>query len=170
VRTTRRPRPLAAAARALSSGRANVALSYGTAGSAQPVVYSDPPPAKPHWTKEAIELEELDKRRGYMPEKSYNQEFSKIQTRIENQVKTEMRKEREAEWQAEADRRNALEEKKTQMYREMDEGQRRAYHVGVLSGIETGRRDAEEEARNRKPPKAAVDSSRIVGMGSVDSR
>ncbi len=105
-----------------------------------------------------------------MSEKSFNEQSSKIHAHIEKQVKTERRKEREAEWQAEADRRNAAEEKKAQIYRDMDEGQRRAYHLGVLEGIETAKGDAEEEARSRKPPKAAVDSSRIVGMGSVDSR
>jgi len=141
-----------------------------TAGSAQAVVYSDPPPRKPLWTKESIELEELDKRREYMTEKGFNEQSCKIHARIEKQVKTEVRKEQEAEWQAEADRRNALEEKKAQIFRDMDEGQRRAYHLGVLSGIETAKREAEGEARNRRPPTAAVDTSRIVGMGRVDSR
>jgi hypothetical protein len=142
----------------------------GTAAAAQAVVDYAPPPSRPRWTKEGIELEELDKRREYMSEKSFNEQSCKVHARIEKQVKTEMRKQREAEWQAEADRRNALEEKKAQIYRDMDEGQRRAYHLGILQGIEVAERNAEEEARNRRPPKAAVDSSRIVGMGSVDNR
>src|SRR5271165_13542 len=142
----------------------------GAAGTAPAVVYSDPPPSKPLWTKESIELEELDKRRGYMSEEGYNQESSKIHGRIEKQVKTEVRKEREAEWQAEADRRNAREEKKAQILREMDDGQRRAFQLGISEGIEIAKRDAEEEARNRKPPKADVEGSRVVGMGRVDSR
>jgi len=133
-------------------------------------VYSDPPPRKPLWTKESIELEELGKRREYMSEKSFNEQSCKIHARIEKQVKTEFRKEREAEWQAEADRRNALEEQKVQTYRDMDEGQRRAYHLGILEGIDTAKRTAEEEERQRKPVKAAVDSSRIVGMGRLDGR
>ena len=40
----------------------------------------------------------------------------------------------------------------------MDDGQRRAYHVGVLAGLETAKRDAEaeEEARKKKPAAKAV--------------
>ena len=142
----------------------------GAAATAQSVVHSVPPPSKPRWTKESIALEELDERREHMSEKTYNEQSCKIHARIENMVKTEMRKEKEAEWQAEADRRNALEEKKAQIFRDMDEGQRRAYQLGIMEGIETARHDAEEEARNRKPPKASVDSGRIVGMERLDSR
>src|SRR5271167_3971323 len=127
----------------------------GAAATAQSVVHSVPPPSKPRWTKESIALEELDERREHMSEKTYNEQSCKIHARIENMVKTEMRKEKEAEWQAEADRRNALEEKKAQIFRDMDEGQRRAYHLGVLRGLEAAQEQAEEEARNRKPVKAA---------------
>ena len=142
----------------------------GTAGSAQPVAYNDPPRPRPLWTKESIELEELDKRREHMSEKSFNEQSCKIHAHIEKQVKTEVRQEREAEWQAEADRRNAREEKKAQILREMDDGQRRTFQLGISEGIEIAKRDAEEEARNRKPPKADVEGSRVVGMGRVDSR
>jgi len=131
----------------------------GAVGAAPTVTYNDPPLSCHRWTKEAIELEKLDEQREYMSEKSFNEQSCKIHGRIEKQVKTEMRKEQEAEWQAEADRRNASEEKKAQIYRNMDDGQRQAYHLGVLSGIETAQRDAQEEALKKKPAaKAAVGS------------
>ena len=142
----------------------------GAATTAQPLVYSDPPPSKPLWTKESIELEELDKRREHMSEKSFNQQSCKIHGRIEKMVKTEFRKEQEAEWQAEADRRNALQEEKNRIYRAMNDGERRAFQLGIAEGIECAKRDAEEETRNKKPPKTAVNTSQIVGMGRVDSR
>jgi hypothetical protein len=91
-----------------------------------------------------------------MTEKGFNEQSCKIYGRIEKQVKTEFRKEREAEWQAEADRRNALDEEKNRIYRAMNDGEQRAYHLGILEGIEVAKRDAEEEARNKRPPKAAV--------------
>jgi hypothetical protein len=133
------------------------AVAAGNA--AQAVTYNDPPPSCTRWTKEAIEMEELDKRRESMDEKSYCEQSRKIHGRIENQVKTQMRKEQEAEWQAEADRRNAFEEKKAQIYRNMDDGQRQAYHLGILEGIESAQREAEEQALKKKPAaKAAVGS------------
>lgn len=127
---------------------------------AQVPAYNDPPPSCHRWTREGIELEDLDKRREYMSDEAYYKESRKITDRISNQVKTEMRKQQEAEWQAEADRRNAFEAEKSRIYRNMDDGQRRAYHVGVLAGLETAKRDAEaeEEARKKKPAAKAVAS------------
>src|SRR5271165_2269779 len=40
--------------------------STGSAAMAQAVVGNDPPPSKPPWTKESIELEQLEKRREHM--------------------------------------------------------------------------------------------------------
>ena len=40
----------------------------------------------------------------------------------------------------------------------MDEAQRRAYHLGVLRGLEAAQEQAEEEARKKPAAKAAVGS------------
>jgi len=124
------------------------------ATAAQAVIHEAPKP-RPIWTKEGIELEQLEKRRGRMDEKSYCEQVRKVNARIENKLRTEFRNEQEAEWQAEADRRNAFEEKKAQIFRNMDEKQRQAYHIGVLRGLEAAQEQAEQEAR-KKPVKAVV--------------
>src|SRR5271157_1801836 len=65
------------------------------------------PQARPrvYWTKEAIEQEELEQRRSSLSEESYNQQSRKVHDKIHNKVVVQMRKEREAEWEAEAARR-----------------------------------------------------------------
>jgi len=132
----------------------------GNAGAAaKPVAYNDPPPSLHGWTKEAIEREELDRNQQNMSEKGFCEQSRKIHGRIERQVKTQMRQEQEARWQAEADRRNAFDEEKGRIYGAMDDGQRKAYHLGVLSGIQTAQRDAEEEARKKKPAAKAAAGS-----------
>jgi hypothetical protein len=128
----------------------------GLGASARTVAYDDPPPSCNRWTKEDIEMEELDKRRENMSEKTYSEQARKINERTSKQVQTEMRKQKEAEWQAEADRRNAHEAEKDRIYRAMDDGQRQAYHLGVLTGFEHAQCHAEEEARKKKPVKAVV--------------
>jgi hypothetical protein len=145
------------------------------------VVFPPPQPATgwaaaqttpPHrvnlWTKEAIELEELEKQRTFLSEESYCQKVRKVNGRIHNQATRELRREREAEWEAEAARRNAEEEEKRRRYRSMDAGQQRAYWEGVLAGqqaMEMQRR--EEEARAKKPAAKVGREEAIAGMGKL---
>jgi len=115
--------------------------------------------ARPHrkrWTKEAIELEELHQRREQMGPQAFNQQAHQLQNRISNQAHAEFRKRQEAVWQAEADRRNAAEAAKDQEYANMDEAQRRAYHLGVVRGLEAAQEQAEEEARKKPAVRAVV--------------
>ena len=117
--------------------------------------------ARPHrkrWTKETIELEELDKRREQIGLPAFNQQVHQLQNRISNQAQAEFRKRQDAVWQAEADRRNAAEEAKDQEYANMDEAQRCAYHLGVLRGLQAAQEQAEEEARKKPAAKAVVGS------------
>jgi hypothetical protein len=125
------------------------------------VVPAPPMVARPHrkrWTKEAIELEELHQRREQMGLHAFNQQAQQIQNRISNQAYAEFRKRQDAVWQAEADRRNAAEETKDGEYANMDEAQRRAYHLGVVRGLEAAQEQAEEEAQKKPAAKAAVGS------------
>src|SRR5271166_4283554 len=122
------------------------------------VVPAPPMVARPHrkrWTKEAIELEELHQHREQMGPQAFNQQAYQLQNRISNQAHAEFRKRQDAVWQAEANRRNSAEEAKDQEYASMDEAQRRAYHLGVVRGLEAAQEQAEEEAR-KKPAKAVV--------------
>jgi len=110
------------------------------------------PQRSPHpvWTKEDIQLEDLEKRRPFLSEKSYCEQASAVRDRIHKKVLTEKRHEHEAEWEAEAARRNAKEAEKAEMWRSMDVGQQRAFMQGVL----TGREEAEEELDRAKKPVA----------------
>jgi hypothetical protein len=126
------------------------------AATAQATLHVEPAPQKT-WSKEAIELEELDKQRPYLSQKSYEEKATKVNDRIWKQAQAEIRKQKEAEWQAEADRRNALEEEKARIWKNMDAEQKRAFYIGLLTGIEEERQRCETEARQRKPvAKAAV--------------
>src|SRR5271166_2298000 len=123
------------------------------------VVPAPPMVARPHrkrWTKEAIELEELHQRREQIGTQAFNQQAHEIQNRISTKAHAEFRKRQEAAWQAEADRRSAAEEAKDQEYASMDEAQRRAYHLGVVRGLEAAQEQAEEEARKKPAAKAVV--------------
>jgi len=123
-------------------------------------VPAPPMVARPHrkrWTKEAIELEDLHRRREQMVPYAFNGQASQIEGRIWKREQAEFRQRQQAVWQAEADRRNAAEEAKDQEYANMDEAHRRAYHLGVLRGLEAAQEQAEEEAL-KKPAKAAVGS------------
>ncbi len=123
-------------------------------------VPAPPMVARPHrkrWTKEAIELEELHRRKQALGLFAFNKQASQIEGRIWKREEAEFRQRQEAVWQAEADRRNAAEEAKDQEYANMDEAHRRAYHLGVLRGLEAAQEQAEEEAL-KKPAKAAVGS------------
>ncbi len=125
------------------------------------VVPAPPMVARPHrkrWTKESIELEELHQRREQMGGYKFNQQAQQIQNRISNQAYAEFRKRQDAVWQAEADRRNAAEEVKDQEYASMDEAHRRAYHLGIVRGLEAAQEQAEEEARKKPAAKAAAGS------------
>ncbi len=125
------------------------------------VVPATPMAARPHrkrWTKETIELEQLHQRREQMGTQAFNQQADQLQNRISKQAYAEFRKRQDAVWQAEADRRNAAEEAKDQEYANMDEAQRRAYHLGVVRGLEAAQEQAEEEAQKKPAAKAAVGS------------
>ena len=122
------------------------------------------------WTKESIELEELDDRRSYMSEQSYNKQSRKVNDKIYNQVAAEIRKKREAEWEAEAARRNAREEEKAQQWRNMDAAQQRAFMLGVMTGREEEAAEQREKARQKKPAAPTGGDERIVGMGELPER
>ncbi len=125
------------------------------------VVPAPPMVARPHrmrWTKESIELEELNQRREKMGVQAFNQQAQQIQNRISNQAYAEFRQRQDAVWQAEADRRNAAEKAKDQEYAAMDEGHRRAYHLGIVRGLEAAHEQAEQEAQRKPAVKAAVGS------------
>ena len=125
------------------------------------VVPAPPMAARPHrkkWTKEAIELEALHKHREQMGPYAFNEQFHQIQERISTKADAEYRKRQEAAWRAEADRRNAAEEAKDQEYANMDEPQRRAFHLGIVRGLEAAEEQAEEEARKKPAAKVAVGS------------
>src|SRR5271166_3887788 len=111
-----------------------------------------------HWTKEQIELEELQKCKEQMNRESYNTQFYQVKNRISKQAQIAFRKRQEAAWQVEADRRNTSEEEQERQYAGMDEAQRSAYHLGVLRGLQAAQEQAEEEARKKPAAKAAVGS------------
>jgi hypothetical protein len=112
---------------------------------------TDPRPRHPKWTSVDIELERLDQQRPYLDDKTYGQQVCKIQDRIRKKVHTKFRKQQEAEWVAEAERRNVLEEEKARIWRSMDPAQQRAFQLGVVTGIQEAEKRAEEEAKARKP-------------------
>ena len=66
------------------------------------------------------------------------------------------RKLQEAAWQAEADRRNAAEDDQERQYASMDEGERSAYHLGVVRGLQAAQEQAGEEEARKQPQKAVV--------------
>lgn len=103
------------------------------------------------WTADDIAAEELERQRPHLDEKTYAERSCKIQDRMQKKVKSELRKEREAEWEAEAQRRNAQEEEKARVWKNMDAGQQRAFHLGIVTGFEEQRQRREQEARQRKP-------------------
>ena len=107
----------------------------------------------PHdrWTKEAIALEELDDRRDRMDEKSYSKQANKLNDKLRQRTDTYFRQQREAEWEAEAARRNAREEEKAQQWRSMDAAQQRAFMLGVMTGREEEAAEQREKARQKKP-------------------
>ena len=125
------------------------------------------PQARPrvYWTKEDIELEELEQRRSSLSEESYNQQSRKVHDKIHNKVVVQMRKEREAEWEAEAARRNAKEEEKAQRWRSMDAAQQRAFMEGVMTGREEEAAERrEQEARAKKPAAKVAGEEEIIGV------
>ena len=111
-----------------------------------------------HWTKEHIELEELQKRKDQMDRLCYSDQLLAINGRISKQAQAAVRRQQEAAWQAEAVRRNAAQEEQERRYASMDEGERSAYHLGVLRGLEAAQEQAEEEARKKPAAKAAAGS------------
>ncbi len=120
----------------------------------------------PHdrWTKEAIALEELDDRRDRMDEKSYSKQANKLNDKLRQRTDTYFRQEREAEWEAEAARRNAKEEEKAQQWRSMDAAQQRAFMLGVMAGREEEAAEQREKAREKKPVARLEREEAIVGM------
>ncbi len=112
--------------------------------------------ARPLWTKETIELEELHQQRSSLSEESYNRQSSKVNEKIHKMVTAEIRQEREAAWEAEAARRNAEEEEKVRRWNSMDATQQRAYDEGVLAGYAAAEEERREEQSRAKKPAATV--------------
>ncbi len=82
------------------------------------------------WTKDDIELEHLDKNRT-----NWDSDWKQRQA-CNQRISRRERKLQEAAWQAEADRRNAAEDDKERQYAGMDEGERSAYQLGVVRGLQ----------------------------------
>ena len=122
------------------------------------------PQARPtmRWTKEAIELEELENQRPHLSEESYCKQSRKVHDKIHHQVAVEMRKRREAEWEAEAARRNAKEEEKAQRWRSMDAAQQRAFMEGVMIGREEEAAERREQEARAKKPAAKVGGEEAI--------
>ena len=131
-----------------------------------------PTPIHPldRWTKEAIALEELDDRRSQMDEKSYSKQANKLNDKLRQRADTHFRKQREAEWEAEAARRNAREEEKAQQWRSMDAAQQRAFMLGVMTGREEEAAEQREQARQKKPAATSEREETIVGIGELPER
>ena len=125
-----------------------------TGGSTTPIAV--PPPRGKRWSKDDIEAEELQRQRPKMSEAQYQQKMRALNDREWKQTRSAMRKEEEASYQAEADRRNAFEEQRDEAFRNMDDGQRRAYHMGVLTGLESAERAAVQEAAKKPAAKSAA--------------
>ena len=138
-------------------------------GSSTPPAISKPRPAM-LWTKEVIELEELEEQRSHMSEERFTKQSRKVHDKIHHQVAAEMRREREAEWEAEAARRNAREEEKAQQWRSMDAAQQRAFMEGVMTGREEEAAEQREKARQKKPAANAAHQETIAGMGELPER
>ncbi len=103
------------------------------------------------WTKEAIALEELDERRSQMDEKSYTKQARPLNDKLRHRAEAYLRKEREAEWEAEAARRNAKQDEAARRWRSMDAAQQRAFMEGVRVGREEEAAEQREKARAKKP-------------------
>jgi hypothetical protein len=113
-------------------------------------------------------MEQLEDRRSSMSEESYTKESRKWHDKVEKKIASELRQEREAEWEAEAARRNAVEEEKNRQRRSMDADQQRAYWLGVRDAHETAERDRQQEAaRAKKPAVPAGREEAIVGKGEL---
>jgi len=104
------------------------------------------------WTKEDIESEELGKQRGIIDSELYYKQAQRVNERIARQE----RKFKEAAWQAVADRRNAADDEKERQYASMNEGERRAYVLGVMRGLQATQEQAEQEEARKKPAVKAV--------------
>ena len=102
------------------------------------------------WTKDDIELEHLDKNRT-----NWDSDW-KQRHACNQRISQRERKLQEAAWQAEADRRNAAEDEKERQYAGMDEGERSAYHLGVVRGLQAAQEQAGEEEARKQPAKAVV--------------
>ena len=105
-----------------------------------------------HWTREEIEREELNKQQRSMGEQTYLREVNRLDERIARQE----RKQHEAAWQAEADRRNAALEERERQFASMNEGERQAYNLGVVRAMEAVEEQAEQEERGKQSLANAV--------------
>ncbi len=162
VWTARGTGPDPAAARRVSSpGPASAAAQATTPTGIHPL---------DRWTKEAIALEELDDRRSLMDEKSYCKQANQLHDKLRQRADTYIRKEREAEWEAEAARRNAREDEKVRYWHSMDAGQQRAFMEGVMTGREEEAAEQREKARQKKPAARLEREESIVGTGELPER
>jgi hypothetical protein len=105
-----------------------------------------------HWTREEIEREELNKQQRSMGEQTYLREVNRLDERLARQ----QRKQHEAAWQAEADRRNAALQERERQFASMDEGERQAYNLGVVRAMEAVEEQAEQEERGKQRLASAV--------------
>ena len=100
-------------------------------------------------------------------EQSYTKQSRKLNDKLRHRADAEMRQEREAEWEAEAARRNTKEEEKAQQWRSMDAAQQRAFMLGVMTGREEEAAEQREKAREKKPVARLEREEAIVGMGEL---
>ncbi len=131
-----------------------------------------PTPIHPldRWTKEAIALEELDDRRSQIDEKSYSKQANKLNDKLRQRADAHIRKQREAEWEAEAARRNAKQDEQARRWHSMDAAQQRAFMEGVITGREQEAAEQREKARQKKPAVSLEREPSIVGMGELPER
>jgi len=104
-----------------------------------------------HWTKAEIEREQFVKQQG-----SFGGQTLRELDRIDKRITREARRQQEAGWQAEADRRNAALEERERQFASMDEGERQAYNLGIVRALEAAQEQAEEEEKRKKPAAKAV--------------
>lgn len=121
------------------------------------------------WTKLDIEHEELEKRYAKYGSEHDAKQIRKMNEQIEKKVHAEFRQRQEADWEAEAERRNGAEAEKAREWQSMDPAQQRAFLLGKLEGFAAGQRAAEEElARAKKPAAAAAQAQTPVAPSAAE--
>jgi hypothetical protein len=88
----------------------------------------------------------------------FAQQRLKLTQRITGRAEIAYRKHLEAAWQLEADRRNSALKEQERQYASMSNGERQAYTLGVVRGLQAAQEQAEEEERKKPAARAAVGS------------